>query len=75
MNIDEVAKIDQQVTQHLTAALGGLRELSDAVGGKRELSLAITQVETAMLWQAAARSGLYAIAQLTLSHRIDAEGE
>lgn len=60
---------DEQAIDSLETAYGALKSIGELIGGSRELSLAITNVEQAMLWQAAARSTVGSIVELTTSHR------
>lgn len=74
VDIDLLVKLDQDAVADMTAARNTLRRMNDIIHS-RELSLAITQIETAMLWQAAGRSGLDAMMMLTASHIPDVAGE
>jgi hypothetical protein len=67
VDIQQVVKWDQDATADLTAARNTLRQMNDVIMS-RELSLAITNVEQAMLWQAAGRSGVDSLIALSSSH-------
>lgn len=67
IDLDQLIKWDQDAVADLTAARNTLRRMNDLILS-RELSLAITNVEQAMMWQSAGRSGVDALVALSSRH-------